>query len=516
MINLMYLVLTALLALNVSNEILNAFKTLSNSIDRSNLSVDQRTKDLYDQIVANEHQKGQEEKVKPFRIEADSVTKRANDMVAYLDQWKKRIIMESGGYDEKDTSMPARLENIDATTKLLVENKGGDTLRAKIMELRRYLLAAIPWDSSAMSPLMPLIIEPAKKNDHNPTADWNIENFEHMPTIAAMALFSKFKNDVRSSEGMIIKDLFEKAHAKEIKFDTLLALAVPSSTYVLQGDKVEANILLAAFNSANKPTISMSSGGGTTKPAENGVIHWETSANGNGKQTVAGTLTYDAGNGAKTYPWKFEYMVGSTGASMQLDKMNVFYIGVDNPITVSAAGYSVEDVSIQLPAGFDQKGEKGHYTISTKDVTNQNKTINVDIYANGKQGGGVKTKIASIPVRVRKIPDPVAYLLGKKEGMISAAVMREAIGPVAKLENFEFDATFQIRELQFSMLPKGGDYVGPYTVKGASGVKFSFNPDVQKVLSRLKAGDKIFIEGIKGVGPDNTSRSLNPIILTLN
>src|ERR1035438_3356237 len=125
MINLMYLVLTALLALNVSNEILNAFKTLSLSIDRSNRSIDQKNIEVYEAIKENEKAPGQEEKVKPYRLKADAVVKEAEDMVNFFNTWKKRITIEAGGYnmDGEDSALhlPSRLDNIDATTKLLVE-----------------------------------------------------------------------------------------------------------------------------------------------------------------------------------------------------------------------------------------------------------------------------------------------------------------------------------------------------------------------------------------------------------
>ena len=85
-------------------------------------------------------------------------------------------------------------------------------------------------------------------NDHNPTGDWSIGNFEkHMPAIAALALFSKFENDVRSSEALVVKELFEEAHLLDIKFDTIGAVAVPKQSYALEGDKIEAEILLAAI-----------------------------------------------------------------------------------------------------------------------------------------------------------------------------------------------------------------------------------------------------------------------------
>src|ERR1700722_17381377 len=124
--------------------------------------------------------------------------------------------------------------------------------------MRQFLLSSVnKSDTAAISPLMPLRVVAARKNDHNPTGDWNIGNFEHMPAIAAIALFSKFQNDVRSSEALVLNRLFEEAHMKDIKFDTIGAVAVPKTSYALEGDKIEASILLAAFNKAQRPTVIM-------------------------------------------------------------------------------------------------------------------------------------------------------------------------------------------------------------------------------------------------------------------
>jgi len=518
MINLMYLVLTALLALNVSNEILNAFRTLSSSIDKSNVSIDQRNKDLYAQIIANEGQPGQAEKVKPFRLKADDVVLKANEMVAYLDSWKRRIVMEAGGYAKdkdgkspEDTVFPDRMDNIDATTLLLVEKKGGDSLKNRIESMRTYLLSMIsPNEQSAIDPLMPLRVEKVKPNDHNPTGDWSIGNFEHMPAIAALALFSKYQNDVRASEALIIKQLYDDAHSKDIKFDTIAAVAVPKQSYALEGDKIEATILLAAFNRHLNPTIG-SAGGGSTKPAVNGIIQWETVASGTGLKTVQGTINLkDESNHEKSYPWKFEYMVGTTGASMQLDKMNVFYIGVDNPVTVTAAGYSVEDVSLGMPAGTSATGGKGHYAIRVE------KPGTIEVAINAKTKEGAIKKVGSMTVRVLRIPDPVAKLGGKTGGAMAASTFRAQIAPAAVLENFIFDAKYTITHFSVSALPKGKDIQGPYDVTNAGGCRLGDNANIRKLIDMSRPGDRIFIDDIKAVGPDKQTRSLPGISLILN
>ena len=510
MINLMYLVLTALLALNVSNEILNAFRTLSSSIDKSNLSIDQKNKDIYNAIKENEKAPGQAEKVRPYREKADMVVKQADDMVAYLNDWKKKIVMEAGGYSKDDPQFPDRMDNIDATTLLLVEKKGGEELKRKIEGLREYLLSQVnPSDRSSIDPVMPLKLEPVKKNDHNPTGDWSIGNFEHMPAIAAMALFSKYQNDVRASEALVINRLFEEAHLKDIKFDTIAAVAVPKQSYALEGDKIEASILLAAFNKSQKPTIGNVSGGGTTKPAVNGVIPWETVASGTGLKTIQGSIKLSTEQGEITRQWKFEYMVGTTGASMQLDKMNVFYIGVDNPVTVAAAGYSVEDVSLSIP-GATVTGEKGHYVIKV------DKIGNVEVAINAKTKEGTIKKVGGMTVRVKRIPDPVASLSKVVSGSMNAAVFRAQIAPTAVLDNFDFDAKFKIISFNMSMLPKGKDYQGPYPAADRNGCRFTGQADIEKMMSMARAGDRVFIDEIKAVGPDGTVRKLNSIILLLN
>jgi len=517
MINLMYLVLTALLALNVSNEILNAFKTLSVSIDKSNQAIDQRNDEVYAAIKENEKQPGQADKVRPYREKADEVVKRADLMVAYLNDWKKRIVMQAGGYNKEgeDTAFPHSMENIDATTLLLVERRGGDTLKQRILDIRKFMLEQLnPSDTAKIAASLPLRITPAKKNDHNPTGDWSIENFEHMPSIAALALFAKYQNDVRSAEALVLKQLFEDAHLKDIKFDTLAAVAVPKQSYALEGDKIEASILLAAFNKSMKPTIAGMSGGGSTKPAVNGVIPWETIAKGTGLQTVKGRIELQTEAGVQSKEFKFEYMVGTTGASMQIDKMNVFYIGVANPVTFSAAGYSVEDVSIVVPDGdVRDAAEKklGHKEVF---VTKQGTT---DVAIMAKTREGQVKKVGGMTVRVKRIPDPIIKVGGKASGAFSASSFRAQIAPAAVLEQFDFEARFQVVSFDFSVQPKGKDYIGPFTAANPTGTRFSSNPQVQKAMDQLKAGDRVFIETVKVKGPDNVVRTLpGSLIFTLN
>lgn len=505
MINLMYLVLTALLALNVSNEILHAFKVINESILKSNTSIESKNKDLYDLITENEKMAGKYEKVHPYKVRADEVKSQADAMVKYLDSWKERIIAESGGKDENGEV--SKEDDINATTLLLVERNGGDTLKSKLQSLRDMLISKLDApDQKLIEPLIPLKIDQPKPSDNNPQGDWKVAYFHSMPTIAALTLISKFQNDIRNSEALIVNKLFEEAHSQDLKFDAIQAIAVPKTSYALTGQKVEAQIMLAAYNKTVQPTVTASSG--KVDPAKDGVAHWETIASGVGLQTVKGTVSLNMGDHMETKPYEFQYMVGSTGASMQLDKMNVFYIGVPNPVTVSAAGYSVQDVSLVIPDATVTPKELGHYDVT---VTKQGK-VEAQIMANDKAGGGIK-KVGSMEVRVKFIPDPVAKVGGTTSGGIRTDIFKAQLGVVAALDNFDFDARFIVTSFSFSMLPKRGEYIGPFNVTGPL---FKSNAQVMQAIERAHPGDKIFIEDIKAKGPDKRQRGLSSIVLSLN
>jgi len=508
MINLMYLVLTALLALNVSNEILQAFRVINQSISQSNKAIRDKNDDLYKSFDENENMEGQRERVKPFNDKAKEVKAAAQAMFEYLDNWKVRMIEESGGYDSVDGRIK-REDNIDASTLLLVNHNGGDSIKAKIIALRNSMLGAVedPTIRSALEKQLPLRVDNPKKSDNNPQGDWSTGNFYNMPTVAAVTLFSKFQSDVRNSEQLIVNELFREAASKRVSFDAFTAIAVPKTSYALAGQKIDADILLAAYNTVLQPTVTANTGHVT--PAKEGVASWEGVASGVGLQTVKGTVSINMNGIPLSKPFEFQYMVGSTGASMQLDKMNVFYIGVPNPITVSAAGYSLEDVSVNIPGATVTPNGKGHYDVT---VTNPGQ-VTAAIVA--KTSEGVKT-VGTQPIRIKMIPDPQAEVGGKSFGGEAANIFRAQVGVIANLKNFDFDARFVVTSYQISILPRHGELVGPYTENSPylTGEHLQ-NKQIQQAISRARPGDKIFIEEVKAIGPDKRQRAINSITLTL-
>ena len=504
MINLMYLVLTAMLALNISSEILNAFKTINNSIVNSNGLISNKNAKTYQDFDINEQIPKDRDRVKPYNDKAKLVKAEAQKMVDYLETWKKKIVDEAGGMDGNEPKSP---ENIDASTKLLVEKKGGDEIKQRLEQLRAFMLAQVDDEGRQnLTGRLPLKIAEVEKKEENPNADWSFGTFNNVPVMGAITLFSKMQNDVRASESVIIDHLFSLSQSVPFKFDAIRAIATPKTSYVLLGQPVEAEILLAAYNKNVNPTIRPSSGSVVVK---DGVGSWKSTANGVGLQTVRGSVSVDMGSSVETQQWSFQYMVGSAGASVQLDNMNVFYVGVPNPVTVTAAGYAMEDVSMSIPGAELKSTGLGKYEVMVP-ASLIGKTV--DAAVNAKDAGGAK-RVGGMEVRVKKIPDPQARVGGKPGGGMPAATFRVQDGVIAVLENFEFPARFRVTGFTFSAAPKRGEYIGPYPVNGA---QFGNSNEVKSTMPRLKPGDKVFIEEIRGVGPDNIPRRLNDIILTLN
>lgn len=511
MINLMYLILTAMLALNISSEILNAFKIINDSIVKSNGTIESNNASLYQSLNALAQMPEQKDRVAPYDAKAKLVHDEADKVINYLENLKNTIVTNAGGID-KETGHILKEGDIDVATRLFVEGtpeskKGGDNLKNTMLGFRDFLLSQIdPSAKEAIAKQLPVEVVEVQKSENNPQGDWAVGHFFHIPAVGAVTLLSKFQNDVRNSEAMVVQQLMREADAGIIKFDAITAIAVPKTSYALQGQKVEAQVMLAAYNKTVNPSISASSGRFTK--VDGGVGYWESTASGVGLQTVRGTLTIDFQGRKETRPWEFQYVVGSAGASLQLDKMNVFYIGIENPVTVSASGYNIEDVSLSIPgAKVTATGTKGHYNVMVEKPGTVEASINAKTRAGGTQ------KVGGMAVRTKYIPSPTATVAGKTTGFIPANVFRAQQGVIANMGDFVFDIRTSVSGFEFSFQPRRGDYQGPFRVAGP---RFDGNPDVSRYLERAQVGDRIYIDNVRAKLPDGRNVQINSMIFTLN
>ena len=512
MINLMYLVLTAMLALNISSEILNAFQTINESIKKSNGTIVSDNNRKYQSLDAKMDMKDERERVAPYHAKAQQMKAESDKLYAYFEDLKKQVIDRSGGIDPKNNHIKNE-GDIDQATQMFVEGRpnsqqGGDELKKKVMDFRNFALGLVKDSARAgLAEQIPLNIVPAEKTEENPSGDWARANFFHMPSIAAVTMFSKFQNDIRNTESMIVQELMDESRTGVMTFDAIAAIAVPTTSYALQGQKIEGQIMLAAYNKTVNPSISASTGRVTK--VEGGVGYWETTASGTGLQTVNGSLSIIFNGKTITQPWKFQYMVGSAGASLQLDKMNVFYIGVDNPVTVSAAGYNIEDINLSIPgATVKPGGALGKYIVTV------DKPGDLTASINASRPGTAAATVNQQKIRVKFIPDPIPEVAGKTATFaLGASLFRVQLGVDAVLKNFDFDARFRVSSFKFSVQPKRGEYQEIGTVQGPL---FSADANVVAYMKRAAIGDRVFLDNIKAIGPDGRPRSIGTIVINLN
>ncbi|HET8573577.1 MAG TPA: gliding motility protein GldM [Edaphocola sp.] len=509
MINLMYLVLTALLALNVTREVLNAFGTMNKSIVRSNQSIDKKSDEIYNQLDA-EALTSDSLKVKPWNIKAHAIKARTEALVKYLEGWKDSLIKTSGGYMLGDAgdSIIRGMDNINTTTDLFVNRKYGARIQDSMQTYINYALGmvdSIPIRNNMAAQFPLKISDKLPKTEENPSGDWSYGTFHNIPVIAGVAMLSKFQNDIKNSESMILEYFQRQVHAKDYKFNALQAIAVPNTTYALEGQPIEATIMLAAYNK-DATGMSISSTAGNV-PVSEGVGHLKFNASGVGMKTVNGVITVQKDGKPEPYKFSFDYMVGTAGASLQLDKMNVMYIGVPNPITLSASGYNIEDVSLAWDAGSGvtmKPTGKGQYDVT---VSKQG-TVGYKIMAKKREGG--LAQVGGGQIRMKRIPDPVAEIGRKSGGLIPTGDAKAQSGVAADLKNFEFDARFVVTGFVFTWIPLNGQPLtqqntGPY-----------FNQTVKQYIDRSKPGDTWMITNVKARGPAGDVRDLSPVVLKLN
>ena len=499
MINIMYLVLTALLALNVSAEVINAFKKVNDSLSNSTNNIILKNNDTY-QALADKVSKEKTEQAEDYQNRALQAKQISQDFYDYIGSIKGDI-EEYVGRDEEGNMK--KLDDLNASTVVMLgrDNAGGHAqeLRQKINETRAKLMALIPEDRKEEFGEQNISLEeaPEQVSVRGEQKPWERANFESIPAIAAMTNLTKLQSDVKTSEANLVTYLSTAIGAKKMKFDAFKVGVVPNSTYLLAGEELEVEAFLAAYSSeSNNVTINI---GGTNVPLKDGVATWKRRVSGIGEKTLPVTINLynPATDKTETIRDELKYKVGSQATTVSAAKMNVIFIGLDNPIEIGVSGVNPEDVSASISgSGATLTGGRGNYTAR---ATSQGKAT-VSVTAKGKSAG---TK----EFRVMRVPDPVAKVGGKVDGAIKSAVLKAQKGIQAELKDFYFEGVrYNVVSYNFVLAPKRKD------IQTAAGSGGSFTGQVANLLSQVKPGDAVWFENIRAKGPDGQTRKLNSVV----
>ncbi len=433
MINVMYLVLTAILALNVSNEVITAFKVVDKSLITSNEIISSGNETLYKSLEAKVNDPQSREKALIWEPKALDAKKYSAAMYNYLDSLKLELKKAADLRIKEDGSEDYREDNLDASTRLF-ETKGvGKELESRLNQYRDAMLNIDPDIRKQFEKNFPVNTSTKDfKTREGKTKDFTQTYFHMTPTVAALTMLSKFQNGVKNAESEIVTYCHNQIGAVKVIYDQFAALVGQSSNYVMPGQKIDITAGVGAYSKAAQPQITI--GGAPVAVGPDGRAQYTITASGAGSKSVPVVVTYTKPDGTKeTKTFPVEYTVGTPGGSaVMLDKMNVFYIGVDNPVTISS-GTGWDKTKVSMSGGtLSSAGGAGKFKVRVNTVGKAAITVNAD------------GKVSTYDFRIKQVPNPILMVGPSDGGRVQSVMFKNQRFARADLKDFDFDYHYNI------------------------------------------------------------------------
>ncbi|MCD4680516.1 MAG: gliding motility protein GldM [Bacteroidales bacterium] len=524
MIAMMYLVLTALLALNVSKDVINAFVIVSNSIKKSNENLAKKLQDTYSGFERNYLLN--QVKVKPFWDKAKEAKLISAELVKYLENIKYEVISETENIPLDSAKVIALIEienkennTIPTNYFLGVSGDGSDgvarVLKEKINNYREILIEFVdPKDLDDVN-LGLTTIGPYYDADGK-ELDWETYYFYNTILVADIAILNKFILDVYNAEYEVVTSLYKSIGKGDFKFDKIEAKVLPKSNFVFLGDYYEVEIIVAAYDTCQSPEVYFMEGISylpvtdytqaqllDNKP---GKIKMKFPAMSEGLKRYAGFVRARSSDGTvNDYHFNSEYFVTKPSFTISAKKMNVFYIGVPNPVSISNFGIPSEYLRPAISCGTI-----GYDYYSKDYIVNVPHGCNEAIITISANINGEYKQLGSKRFRVKRIPVPVATIAGKNSGVVKREllIVAGALSPQMP-EDFDFDHSFVISS--FTMTIQRGFKVYNYDSKNS----YLTNEMIEQI-KRTNRGQNIVFENIIVLDPSGFRRTLSAIVLTIN
>jgi gliding motility-associated protein GldM len=487
MINFMYLVLTAMLALNVSTEILNAFKVVDQSLIKSNGVIDKSNKNVQEGLADLLKDPGNMANAAIWKPKADSALMITDQVSKYIDGLKDSLRREAGYNPEKgDTSF--KEDDLDAATRLFDNHGQGVKLQSALEKFKNDVLAVLPAkDKALLEKNLPIDISVPPSTTGASDNSWTTSYFHMTPTVAALTMLSKFQSDVKRSGNIVANHCLEQVGKVVLRLNKFEAFAGQNSQYLLPGQPFELTAGLGAFSSENTPTVTVN---GSSVPVDaNGVATYKETAGGGGEKRMRVVISFKNPNTGQpeTVTKEISYTVGQqSGASIFLSKMNVMYIGEENPIVVSGGSGKAETMQVSFTGGSISGSGANRICVPT---TPGPATVNVTI----------EGKTTPFAIRVKYLPNPVASVGNLETGSVSTAQFKAMGGVIAKLKDSDFESPFTV--VSYTI---GSNCGGGYQEANVNGAQWGGNA----VVAALKPGCVVYIDKIMVVGRDKRTRKL--------
>ena len=504
MIGMMYLVLTALLALNVSKEILDAFVLINTSLENTVINYEEKNESLYsDFTVAKQFDP---KKVTPLWKKAQEAKKLSTDLIDYIKKLQIKLLQETEKItkNEADTlqlKFVNAKDNYDIPTNIMIgQTEDGSMglareLKNKLMKYKEDMLTLFNKEEQQ---LLNIDLKTEDVATSSGKQNWEMGSFYHTPLAASITILSKIQTDVKKVEYDVVSQLLKKAGKKQFNFDTIITKVIPHSNYVLLGEDYKADVFLAAFSTTQNPEILI----GQYDSLKNELINIKDSIpvnKGLGKYIIPttreGIFSYEGvlklkkqGGGFENFPFKSEYIVARPSLVVSPDKMNVFYIGPDNPVSISVPGVALENIRATITGSGNRiiKTANGKYDVKLSSNSPRNIDVNVSaIMENGQTRSMGKMKFV-----VKKLPTPYAEV-----GSVSSKIIKERAVQIKAHTRVKakYDPNFVFRGAPINVVKyklevyRGGINIYSKTING-SGIPQS----IRDYLGTLRRGDMIY------------------------
>ena len=498
MINLMYVVLMAMLALNVSSDVLKGFTLVADKLDLSTQNAIQTNEVIYRDF--EEQMKANPTKVRQWYDKAKYVKQMSDSLYNLAEELKVAIVRKSDGKDADVHNIKNQEDLEAATSVMLAPRKGrGKELYEAVNSFRDRITRMVTNKAQRRiieSNLNTEVPQKARLEGKN----WQDYMFESMPTAAAVTLLTKLQNDVRSAEGEVLHTLVSNIDVNDIRVNEVNAYVVPNAQTIVQGGRFSAQIFMAAVDTTNRPTIYV---GGREIKSSNGL--YEIICNQTGDFTMSGWIETLNGSGEKVRrDFQQKYTVIPPSATVSADIMNVLYAGYDNPMSVSVPGIPSSRLQVSMTGGsFTQKGD-GKYIARPTNVGGE------AVVTVAAQTEGRVQEMGKFTFRVRKLPDPTAYISVGDDHVMGGKITKQNLMAMtnlgAAIDDGLLNIPFSVKGFEMVFY----DNMGNAVPEIAQSSEFTLRQ--KNMIRQLNRGKRFYISKIRAVGPDGIERTLNNVM----
>ncbi|MDR2913498.1 MAG: gliding motility protein GldM [Tannerella sp.] len=507
MIGMMYLVLTAMLALNVSKDILSAFVVVDETLTISNLNAEKTIEANYTAIAKQTAILGVE-KVGDAASRAERLQQASKELIAYIDQTRTDLLdfADKGALTEDGKPKTAKdiesKDNSSNSSNFFINQSRAEQLKLEIQKYRNTILGLVdPEQRDQISQFLGLDTEGDFFNNDGDKETWERHNFDGMILIATVTLMNKLIGEVKNAESTILSIILNSIGAEDFKFNTIKGRAIPKSEIVFEGENYQADIIVAAYDSKQTPEVYYKIGidslpenqieSATRLEGDSGLVQLELRSSV-GDHKYAGVIKVKKPDGTDGfYHFANKYTVIQPTATIAAERMNVLYAGIENPLSVSAS-VPQEKLSVSV-AGCNtvKSGSSWNVTVPASLIGRE---VTATVTANTD---GSSRSMGTTNFRVKRVPDPYVEIgAGIRGGRKTKVELMANPAVFAKMpEDFVYELRWRVMSYRVIFVIRGTEEA-PVAVQGGA-----FSDALKSRINSAPSGTSIYFEDIRIQSP---------------